>query len=125
MQAAPHAEAEAAVTALAEHAAQRTERLNTIRRDLRAEMTDALAGKRRLVRTIDTLVRSGPVVLSQPIEFAVLESIDLAMVQRELLDVLKNSRCPGVAQFKTALIAAYVNRVAPLVADAREQAAAA
>lgn len=67
------------------------------------------------VPVVRVTAERGPVIESQPIGNAVLDTLDLAIVNDKLLFALRHSRCPMLAEVKTALINAYADAQAPLV----------
>lgn len=108
-----HAEAAEVVASQADESARRTERLNTLRADLRAEMVDALNGHRSHLKVVNFAVGGPPRVVSVPASLVVLDVIDLAAVMPGLMRALKNSDCPHVRALRTAIISRYVDTVAP------------
>lgn len=104
------------VAALQQSAAERTEALNAVRRELHDVFIEALKGQRQQVPGLDVTDRREIV---QPIALAVCDELDYAVVAGELLGVLRHSRCPIVAALKTTLANSYAASLAPRIARVR------
>lgn len=113
-----HAEAAEVVASQADESARRTERLNTLRADLRAEIVDALNGHRTHLKIVNHAVGAAPRVMGVPASMVVLDVIDLAAVVPALMRVLRDSPCPHVRALRTAIIGRYVETVAPQIDEA-------
>lgn len=113
-----HAEAAEVVASLADESARRTERLNVLRADLRAEIVDALSGRRTHLKIVNHFVGTMPRVMSVPASMVVLDVIDLAAVVPALMRTLRESSCPHVHALRTTIIGRYVDTVAPQIDEA-------
>lgn len=107
-----HAQANAVaaetVAALDAHAAEVTQRLKALRTQFHGDITDAMAGRTRTVRCVRTIEGQGDVSTHQSATEAVLDALDLTIVGRDLLNVLRDSQCPLVAHLKTKIAGAFV-----------------
>lgn len=112
------AEAAEVVASLADESARRTERLNVLRADLRAEIVDALSGRRTHLKIVNHAVGTTPRVMSVPASMVVLDVIDLAAVVPALMRVLRDSPCQHVRALRTTIIGRYVDTVAPQIDEA-------
>lgn len=104
------------VAALQQSAAERTEAIDGVRAELRLVLIEALRGLRQTVPGLDT---TGRHEITQPAALAVCDVLDYAAVAGELLGVLRHSRCPLVADFKTKLATRYADSLAPELARVR------
>lgn len=88
------------------------------RRELRKAMVDALRGRSSTVPTVRHSLAFGPVVEPQPVALALLDTLDLAICERELRVVFRDSTCPLVAALITKLANSYADALAPKAAEA-------
>lgn len=88
--------------------AEQRQRFTLMQADVQWDITNAFTGLQQQVRVVERRLNGDPIVVSIPLQYAVLDAIDLSVVSDHLIVALRQSQCPLVRRLREAIIEAHV-----------------